>query len=145
MNNSPVLDRCIKCPKCQKKTMRKSIPEKFGMEWFCDQCHEYFGTNELVFNWNYDSGDFYGKESETPHILIMERYFNKILPDNLMFHWIDYDDEIIAEVPFFPFQDEPFWNSEKERFEAYEMVERMFLDIPEWSMENNDIDYGYPI
>ena len=39
--------------------------------------------------------------------------------------------------------DEPVFHSLAERDEAYQMVQRMFDDIPEW--ENNKVDYGYPI
>jgi hypothetical protein len=61
---TPILERTIICPKCEKKTMRKAIgvrviwPDMGGREYFCDQCHLYFGIRELVNQWNYDLGDF---------------------------------------------------------------------------------------
>ena len=44
-------NRTAKCPKCQLKFLRNSIPQKKGFEFFCDHCHLYFGKVELLKYW----------------------------------------------------------------------------------------------
>jgi hypothetical protein len=136
---TPILERCIQCPKCQKKTMRRSLPQVVGKEWFCDQCHIYMGTEELILQWDYDYGDF--------NDVSYEEIWNINSP-------IEVEDVLVSTNWFdtvSTFQiDEPQFKSAKECDEAYEMVDRMFLDIPEWSegCSNQGIDIGlggYPI
>ena len=110
---TPILERCIVCPKCERKTMRKSLTAKsifgseLGREYFCDQCHLYFGIGELVNHWNYDAGDF----GDTMSI----------------------DDILIDGEPF---------KSLKDYDESYEVVDRMFRGIPEFESDGcgNDSD-----
>ena len=136
--NIPILERCIKCPKCSRKTLRKSVGANCK-EWFCDQCHLYFDTYELVFIYDYDYGDFGDVSAKnllasieeilsTPKMVVSE----KITSTN----WFD----TVSSYTI----DEPTFFSVKERDEAYEMVTRMFLDIPEWAegTANVGIDIG---
>ena len=45
------------CPKCNTHNLRKAIPQKLGFEYFCDECHLYFDTQNLVNFWNFDVAD----------------------------------------------------------------------------------------
>lgn len=107
----------LMCPKCRKKMMGKAIPQKFGMEYFAHCCHQYFGVNELVNQWNYDAGDLF------PYYPVTHASYK---------NWIK-----VAPISFFSPKyyevetGEPYWFSGKERNSAYQMVSRMFLDIPE--------------
>ena len=147
MKNIPVLERCIKCPKCQNNTMRKSIPQKQGFEYFCDTCRLYFGIWELCNHWNYDMGDF------CEHVNFEQ--FPKFVPEIFVQYTqcLDcgkklYEDVTQISTTWFEdatsICDEPVWKTISERKDAYEMVERMFLGIQEWEYERryNAVDTG---
>ena len=158
MKSPTHLERCIVCPKCGTKTMRKSIPQKFGMEYFDDNCHTYFGVNELVNKWGYDASDLF------PYYPVLPGYYKRnksgVFGNSSAIVLLDYgelekrvfanlsvhEDKIIATTWFdgdtVSVIDEPTFKSHSERWEAYQMVDRMFIGIPEWSMENNEVDTG---
>lgn len=113
----------IKCPKCGKQKMGKAHPPRFGKEYYAHCCHEYFGVNELVNQWNYDAGDLfpyypvthadykgwlYVSSPHTPILEIGNKYYS------------EFD------------SGEPYWGTLAERVDAYEMVNRMLLGIPEY-------------
>lgn len=104
----------LKCPKCEKNFMLKSVPQKFGKEYFCHRCHTYFGVNELVNQWGYDAGDLY------PYYPVTHASYK---------NWITKE-----QVKFFgEFSNgEPNWDTKEERSDAYEMVNRMIMGIPEY-------------
>jgi hypothetical protein len=167
------ISECAICPKCNKKFLRTSCGKPvLGKEMYCHYCHEYWGVDELVNEWGYDLGDFGDcfpldvydaierknnfaknngrhpwmnlpvmKEWDTPE----EDKAWDYLSDRLVStNWVDFDTVSTFQI------DEPQFKSVKERDEAYEMVDRMFLDIPEWSegCSNQGIDIGlggYPI
>ena len=100
----------LMCPKCRKKMMGKSNPQKFGMEYFAHCCHQYFGVSELIYQWGYDAGDLFNGQGgivSVPISFFSPKYY---------------------EVE----TGEPYWLSGKERNLAYQMVSRMFLDTPEF-------------
>ena len=124
----------IKCPKCGKKKMGKAHPQTFGKEYFARCCHEYFGVNELVNQWGYDAGDLF------PYYPVTHaNYKNWIPKENIpMMVEIDYGQQEIEVFsmlnrPNYSEFDggEPYWDTLAERVDAYEMVNRMFLGIPE--------------
>lgn len=132
-NVSHISSRII-CPKCQNKTLRKSVGSintwnNVEKEYFCDHCHEYFGIGELVNKWGYDLGDF-GDTVSVNYKVYIEYHLSKIIV-----RWWDSD----TVSPTY----EPDWNSFKERISDYDTVTEMLLGIPAW--ESNDIDYGSPI
>jgi len=99
--------------------MGKSHPQKFGKEYFAHCCHNYFGVDELVNQWNYDAADlldltpwYVEPEWLTKMIQVVEVYTEKVFP--------------------LPDTFEPEWHTKQERNSAYQMVSRMFLDIPEF-------------
>lgn len=49
-----------------------------------------------------------------------------------------YDIRPLPDAPTF----EPAWKSWWERQDDYTTVDRMFIGIPEWSMEDNSVDTG---
>lgn len=100
----------LKCPKCGKQMMGKAHPQKFGKEYFAHCCHQYFGMAELVHHWGFDAGDLFGN---APSLSIVPISF---------FSPKFYDGET----------GEPYWYSIMERDDSYQMVSRMFLDIPEY-------------
>jgi hypothetical protein len=104
------------CPKCNKRMMGRSHPQKFGMEYFAHCCHQYFGVNELVNQWNYDAGDLFGYVFDTGKYLkgIVDKYY----PARTFYSEFD--------------SGEPYWDTLAERVDAYEMVNRMLLGIPEY-------------
>ena len=128
----------IKCPQCNTKTMRLSVFPRADLEYYCDRCHDYFGIRGLVHSYNYDSADFYGDNGTS-----------QMSPDNwaLFIKQWNEKEKIVATTWFdgdtVSVIDEPVFHSLAERDEAYQMVQRMFDDIPEW--ENNEVDHGYPI
>lgn len=142
------LDKCIICPKCQTKTMRKAIPQKFGMEYFDDKCHTYFGVNELVNNWGYDASELFPyypvthsvfKRNKLVEMDYAEQEKNLFtLPEHSirklnLFSW-DYN--TVSDLY------EGEWRSKLDRDLAYEEVTVMQLGIPSWSMEDYSVDTG---
>ena len=158
MKSQNYLDKCIQCPKCGTRTMRKAVGK--GPEYFDDKCHSYFTIEELVNVWGYDLGDFYGSNKMTEleldtfaTLLVMEKdnipYYPITSP--LVKEYVEKriqlnGDKIIATTWWdgdsVSAIDEPTFKSPSERLEAYEMVDRMFIGIPEWSMESNEVDTG---
>ena len=61
MKSPTHLEKCIVCPKCGNKTMRKAVGKRPIGEYFDDKCHSYFTIRELVDIWGYDLGDFYSE------------------------------------------------------------------------------------
>ena len=100
----------LRCPKCGKQMMKESNSPKFGMEYFAHCCHTYFGMAELIHKWGFDAGDLFG---DMPILSIMP---------------ISFFSPQYYEVE----TGEPYWLSGNERNSAYQMVSRMFLDIPEY-------------
>lgn len=149
------LDKCMICPKCQTKTMRKSISKGHG-EYFDDKCHEYFTIEELVNQWNYDLGDFGGTDATTFYKIAKLKKYSMYYPILILEQNSVPQEYEIIPIGFFPNEglfpdtvspiDEPQFSSKKERDEVYEMVDRMFMAIPEWWMVqeegtgNDDID-----
>lgn len=108
----------LMCPKCNKRMMGRSHPQKFGMEYFAHCCHQYFGVNELIHFWGFDAGDLFGDKSSF-YIGEMEQ----LVPVH----------SEIKKVWFCEYPDgEPYWYSISERDDAYSMVNRMLLGIPEY-------------
>lgn len=96
------------CPKCHKKMMDKARPQSLGKEYFAHCCHEYFGVNELVNQWNYDAGDFFLSIDSVPSsVSTWDRFYS------------EFDGG------------EPYWANLAEYQDAQAMVGRMFLGIPE--------------
>ena len=108
-----ILD-CIECPKCRKPFLKKVGKPTIGKEYYCHNEHIYFGTWELVTQWGLDAGDFY-----QPRLLVHGTPPYKI--------------PVPIDLDTAPNSGEPIWANEKERDEAYEVVHRMFLGIPEWN------------
>jgi len=109
----------LRCPKCGKQMMKESNPPKWGMEYFAHCCHEHFGIDELVSKWKYDAADLFDPtpwyvepEWLTRMIQVVDAYTEKEFP--------------------LPDTFEPDWSTKQERNSAYQMVSRMFLDIPEY-------------
>lgn len=153
MKSPTHLERCIICPKCQSKTMRKALGKNPVAEYFDDRCHSYFTIEELVHIWGYDLGDFGDCDlATTAHIynIVLDKHSAEIeyaeagwaanlqvIEDKIVATtWFDFDSVSSFVV------DEPTFKSPSERLEAYEMVDRMFIGIPEWSMEDNSVDTG---
>ncbi len=130
------IQNCIECPKCHNPFLKScGTNAKFGKEYFCHLCHTYFGVNELVNQWNYDAGDLY-----PPYPVTHGNYKNWIPKGNYpMILNLDYAQQeakvfsSLQKVAYSEFDGgEPYWLSGKERNSAYQMVTRMFLDIPEY-------------
>jgi hypothetical protein len=134
--------------------MRKSINSKavfgseYGREYFCDQCHIYLGVQELIDNWNYDAADLFDTESDK-RIFSAGRCSTNKVPYPIVFDKTFYETlEIRKVVPveenLIFNKDEPMWWTNKERQDAYEMVDRMFTGVPEWEegTTNEGIDIG---
>ena len=121
---TPILARTINCPKCQSKTMRNSIPQKFGKEYFCDRCHSYFGNIELVNRWGYDVGDLRCSGGICKKCGCKKFSLSALI-------------------------DEPIWKSLHARDLSYEVVDRMIRFIEEWENCGEDYnplnDYPYPM
>lgn len=159
--NIPILERCIRCPKCEKKTLRKSLNAKlrfgseYGREYYCDQCHLYFGIQGLIDNWNYDAADLFDAHTVTADYSEQEkRIFSagRRSTNKVPYPIIPKMRSIFVEDSTTIFnKDEPIWWTNKERQDAYEMVDRMFTNVPEWEEDgttNKGIDIGiegYPI
>lgn len=105
----------LMCPKCRKKLMGKSHPQRFGKEYYAHCCHQYFGVNELVNQWGYDAGDLF------PYYPVTHAWYKPAMerPVYNFFHITEFDGG------------EPNWVTEQERVDAYQMVSRMFLGIEE--------------
>lgn len=130
----------IKCPKCGKQKMGKAHPQSFGKEYYAHCCHQYFGVNELVNQWNYDAGDLFpyypvthadykgGFPSGNLNILVSKQR----QPTNVQLA-PHYAFDTLPPTPFYSEFDggEPYWDTLAERVDAYEMVNRMLLGIPE--------------
>lgn len=101
-NNIAHISQAIICPRCHTKSLRKSVCSKFGKEYYCHHCHIYMGLDELVHRWGYDVGDLF---IEFP--IVPLRQFSQ------------------------PSTFEPDWDTEQERVDSYQVVTRMFLEIPE--------------
>lgn len=146
MTSPTHLDKCIQCPKCGTKTMRKSVGK--GPEYFDDKCHSYFTVEELVNKWGYDSGDFYDgmpnfELARTVNNLVTKRDFNKLLIQANQIHKMGvgllityWDTDTMSDL----FEGD--WGSKLERDLAYEEVTTMQLGIPSWSMEDYSVDTG---
>ena len=139
---------CIECPKCHKPFLKScGTNSQFGKEYFCHFCHEYFGVNELVNQWNYDAGDLY-----PPYPVTHGNYKNWIPKGNHpMIVDIDYvqekvDISWVGLCTTYPADGrvehtknihsefdngEPYWATGYERKDAYQMVSRMLLGISE--------------
>lgn len=100
------------CPKCRRKLMGKSHPQRFGKEYFAHCCHEYFGVNELVNQWGYDAGDLY------PYYPVTHVNYKKSIDANFVFY-----SEFVGG--------EPFWANLAEYQDAQAMVGRMIMGVPE--------------
>jgi hypothetical protein len=140
------------CPKCHTRNLRKAHGKNPIGEMFCDKDHEYFTIWELVHKWGYDAGDFVNlngvsllpNKPKCPHTDLQdypsdvsEEYLGRKYCKNCLESFtIDTPIDILTdwqegEIPP-PTSDEVILESEKERKESYEMVNRMFLGIPEW-------------
>lgn len=157
MKSQNHLDKCIVCPKCQSKTMRKSIGQGFG-EYYDDKCHQYFTIEELVNVWGYDFGDFYGgiyvgteltsMEKNRATLLLIERNSPKSVAKKLFSGGLSEMDYAVAEKlimaqpntvsPSFELE----WNSKLERDLDYEEVTAMQLGIPSYALEDWSVDTG---
>jgi hypothetical protein len=171
------LDKCIICPKCGTKTMRKALGKNPIAEYYDDTCHQYFTVCELVHCWNYDGTDFIADDYQIPpdntwnaikaeleirNTPIAKKLFSSelsekdyavveklVMATEVQPIFLDYpvvEDKIIATTWFDTVStqviDEPTFKSPPERLEAYEMVDRMFIGIPEYAMEDNSVDTG---
>ncbi len=108
------INDAIICPKCQRQFMNKSVTghPKIGMEYFCHNCHVYFGIFELVTQWGYDSADLH----YSPNV-------NKFsIHENMIEEW---DADTVSDMY------EPEWVTVWEHKEAYRMVGRMHLGVSE--------------
>lgn len=112
----------LMCPKCNKRFLKKNATKypgnsnlAVGRVFFCHSCYTYFGAWELVNIWKMDAGDLYGNKDvvNVPRIMSVP---------------ISFFSPKYYEVE----TGEPYWLSGKERNSAYQMVTRMFLDIPEY-------------
>ena len=122
----------IICPKCGTRNLRKAIPAKVGAEYFCDKDHSYFGIVELVNQWNYDAGDFYGLGGYT------QLDFNEV---KVMHFWVQKSREALPKYGSFFFEPEGEWSSDIARNESYDVVNRMLMGIEEleWNFDKNDL------
>lgn len=145
-----IQDKLI-CPKCMTRNLRKAHGRNPIAEFFCDKDHDYFTTWELVNIWNYDAGDFVNLRgvsllpnkldtvSKCDHPILVD--FPLFIPKIFQYGKqcadclkIFMDEDLKPPYPVENFQDgEPVWESEQERTEAYEMVHRMLLGIPEYN------------
>jgi len=168
------ISECIKCPKCQKQFMKKSISTvpKLGEEYFCHWCHLYWGVDELVNKWGYDLGEFGDSFPLEVYTAIGKK--NNFATNNNRHPWMnlpimkdwdtpeedkawEYLSDKIISTNWFDFDsvstfltDEPVWRTDDQKQEAYEIVTRMFLGIPEYAegCGNQGIDIGlegYPV
>lgn len=131
---------CIICPKCQKPFLKSVANSTFGKEYFCHKCKVYFGVNELVNQFGYDAGD--------------------LVPSYPVTH-ANYKGWLYVPMPLAPIRNmvqkyysefddgEPYWDNEFQRVDAYEMVSRMLLGIPEYddyadliATQENALDIG---
>lgn len=134
----------LKCPKCGKQMMGKSLPQRFDREYFSHCCHRYFGVNELVNQWGYDAADF-GNTLSVKYLPIVCKHTNvekfpPFVPEIFVrYHTckdcgarIDFL-PVVVDYPHTEVEPlEPDWETSYERVDAYEMVNRMLLGIPEW-------------
>ena len=119
---------CIECPKCHKPFLKScGTNSQFGKEYFCHFCHEYFGVNELVNQWNYDAGDLY-----PPYPVTHGNYKNWIPKGNYTYRVEVTPIEFFSPTYYEVETGEPYWTTENERKDSYQMVTRMLLDIPEF-------------
>lgn len=131
-NISHISSRIV-CPKCSRRTMRKSLPEKLDKEFFCDTCHVYFGIAELVNQWNYDVADFYSEvgtqltEIEWLKVAVLS-FSNSLV-------------EVVEQAP----DPEGEWSSEISSNESYEVVNRMLMGIEELEWDFDACDLPCPI
>jgi hypothetical protein len=143
---TPILTRTIVCPRCGNKTMRKSVGKSPMGEYFDDTCHSYFTIEELVNEWNYDLGDFgdVGNHKDRVMLEVFSKGFvetqkwlqgREVILDVEKWEALTYPDAVSVV-------DEPEWEDLEQRLRDYEIVERMFLGIPEWSMEDYSVDTG---
>lgn len=131
-NVSNISSRIV-CPKCSKHTMRKSLPEKLGKEFFCDTCHDYFGIAELVNEWSYDVADFYSFP-EFISTISEPQYLLIAMLSSMRGEPTEY-------VPYNELDPEGEWSSEIARDESYEVVNRMLMGIEEleWDFDARDL------
>ena len=139
------------CPKCGSRSLRKSHGRNPIGEMFCDRDRIYFTIWELVKVWGFDAGDFINNNGvsllpsgigvvctheflvayppfipKTPFIPKMFKYANQCMDCFEIFPEDKKSDTVSM------FEGEPMWQSNQEREEAYEMVHRMFMGIPEY-------------
>lgn len=114
----------IVCPKCNTRGLRKSHGVSPKGEMFCDKDHEYLTIWELVNIWKYDAGDFVNQNN---------RYIGStLLPKITSWENILDLEDINNQLTSYEISSEPMWLSSQEREEAYEIVHRMFMGIPEY-------------
>lgn len=164
----------IMCPKCNKQGLRKSHGKNPQGEFFCDIDRVYFSIWELVNIWGFDAGDFVNNNGVSllpnrpticTHDYLMD--YPPFIPKRFQYATqcmdcfeIFYEDEKSdtvsnsEDVNFLlqtssEFSGEPMWQSNQEREEAYEMVHRMFMGIPEYddyqdlkNTQNSALDIG---
>jgi len=119
------------CPKCRTRNLRKAHGRNPIGEMFCDRDRIYFTIWELVNIWGFDAGDFVNNNgvSLLPNKIKISSSHGTLVsfsPTTLKF----YPNTRIDTLSMF--EGEPLWQSPQEREEAYEMVHRMFLGIPEY-------------
>lgn len=119
-----------KCPKCRKQFLKKSsshTPE-FGKEYFCHNCHEYFGILELVHHWGYDVADLYSDEwKKAPHFIgtsSMMEYYSTI---SKISNYRDWKSNTVSDLY------EGDWYSARQRNDGYEVVNEMLQGVDAWN------------
>lgn len=112
-----------KCPKCRKQFLKKSsshTPE-FGKEYFCHNCHEYFGILELTHHWGYDVADLHSDEwKKAPKMFII---------------FEDWKSNTVSDLY------EGDWYSARQRNESYEVVNEMLQGVDAWDNYDDYEDY----
>ena len=111
----------IYCPSCGRRALRRSYGESPYGEFFCDIDRNYFTVDELVNFWGYDVSDFINERG----ISLLNDSFKSRVVDTISMILLD---------------GEPLWASEKERNEAYEVVNHMYQEIPKWDDMSDYLD-----
>lgn len=133
--NTAHISQSLVCPRCHTRFLRKSVAPRVGKEYYCHRCHIVMGIDELVNQWNYDAGDLF------PYYPVTHANYKNWIPkgNTPMIVQIDYGQQemkvlsMLNRPNYSEFDGgEPYWDTLVERVDAYEMVNRMFLDIPEF-------------